>query len=660
MSKLVVQSGKKQVKLSKSKELVGLRSKVEKELQEESFVKESVFKNIGGFEIVQLEKSDAELDEQLDKVRKAKDIDVGTHVYVAEGSNKPMVPTGEIIIVFEEGTSEEEQQLVFEEFYLDLVERRDAQNVIAKVSSKSPNPIKVASFLQKISLVQRAEPDLDALLDEYAVRLPNDQLLSHQWHFRNSGRIVDTHHLTKKGADAKIIDAWNQLGNMGSSSVVVAVIDNGFDLSHPDLKHKVHRPFDLWSQSSSVLQGDARFSHGTPCASLAIASSNGSGMVGVAPNAKFMPVSGTSFSLRATEQMFDYCIRNGADIISCSWGTTDPNFSLSPMKEAAISKAAREGRNGKGCIILFAAGNENKDMLSFYATHPDVIAVAATTSKDTHASYSNRGRQISVAAPSNGDWPIIAARAWWDPGTTRRGTGAFKYWADGKSRGDRYKHFGGTSGATPIVAGICALMLSANPNLTAKEVKQILQSTADKVGNSWEYVQGYSTKYGYGRVNAAKAVAEAIRRKGGGSTTSRPTTTTTNTGSSTITRPPSTTTTTTTTTVRPPVTTTTTSTTSSGPAGKNLYRFSVNQQAASGWGVQIGVFASYSNVLKQASKLEQQYRQPVIVQISASGSNEAYKVVVGAFNSSGDAQQLLNKMRRQGINGFVRNLRDFA
>lgn len=77
-----------------------------------------------------------------------------------------------------------------------------------------------------------------------------------------------------------------------------------------------------------MTQGDTRYTHGTPCASVALASTNGQGIVGSAPNAKFMPISGTSYSNSLTEQMFDYCVKNGADIISCSWGTTDANFSL--------------------------------------------------------------------------------------------------------------------------------------------------------------------------------------------------------------------------------------------------------------------------------------------------------------------------------------------
>lgn len=91
----------------------------------------------------------------------------------------------------------------------------------------------------------------------------------------------------------------------------------------------------------------------------------------------------------AMEQLFDYAWRNGADVISCSWGVVNKNFTLTTRMKKAINKAATKGRDGKGCVILFAAGNENSPVDGFkdgrpvrsgFAIHPDVIAVAASTS----------------------------------------------------------------------------------------------------------------------------------------------------------------------------------------------------------------------------------------------------------------------------------------
>jgi hypothetical protein len=228
---------------------------------------------------------------------------------------------------------------------------------------------------------------------------------------------------------------------------------------------------------------------------------------------------------------------------------------------------------------------------------------------------------LDVVAPSNGDWPLIAARAYWDEGTTIRGEGEWRWWADGQSRGDNYKHFGGTSASTPLVAGVCALMLSANPDLTAKEVKEILRKTADKIGSPSDYSSdGHSRKYGYGRVNADKAVAEAIRLRDGN---------------------------------QPAIEVEETIST-----GRGLFRFSVEKQASEGWGIQIGAFAEYGNVLIQAEKLQKQFGEPVIVNINELNGTTVYKIVIGAFSDKEEARRLMNRMSSNGVRGFLRNLKD--
>lgn len=630
MSDIKIKIGKREVILSKSQKLVGLKRKqitnAPKTFKKSSFIKSSVYDSLGGFNVVSLRKDGTSLDWKLDEVRSYDSVDVGTHIYYAEGSDRMLVPTGELYITFHEGVSEEEQNLVLDEYSLEWIRRRSPESIVARVTRNSRNPLKIAAELEQFSLVRIVEPDLDAVVDEYEFVEPEDELLSHQWHLKNFGFVADTSWRVKKDADSKVVDAWKRMGNMGSKEVVIAVIDNGFDLSHPDLKSKIYKPWDLWTKSSQIQNGDPRFTHGTPCASVALAASNGKGIVGSAPNSKFMPVSGTSFSLRATEEMFDYCVKNKADIISCSWGSTDPTFSLSSVKEEVIKNAATKGRNGKGCVILFAVGNDFKDYVNYYSAHPDVIAVAASTSKDEHADYSNRGNEVTICAPSNGDWPIIAARAWWDEGVSWE-TGAFKYWRDGKERGEpgMYKHFGGTSSATPLVAGICSLMLSVNPDLTAGQVKEILIKTADKIGSPMEYdTKGHSLKYGYGKVNADKAVKEALRYKDESAGT-----------------------------IPPPV---------DEPVkkGRGIFQFSVKRQAPKGYGVQIGAFAEYGNVLIQAEKLQRKYDETVIVSINELNGRTVYKIILGAFDQKSSASSLLKKMKENNLNGFVRSIKDLA
>ncbi len=623
--KITVRGAKGTIRLKKSKNLIGLKTKDESFIPTQEKVKKQFSKYLGGFEIVEMDSEGESLDQELDSIREKDEVETGTHVYYSDKSNKPVVPTGEIYIIFHEGTNAEEQLVVLDEYRLELVERRGADRLIAKVTKNSRNPLKVAASMEQFPLVRSATPDLDIPMDEYEFFAPEDDLFSHEWHLENPGFVIDFPMRLKQGADAKVVDAWKRLGGFGSKDVTIAVIDNGFDLSHPDFEDKIVKPYNVWDSTNFIPQGNPKRTHGTPCASVALATSNGKGIVGVAPNARFMPMHGTSFTLRDTENMFDYCIDNGADIISCSWGSTDPEWDLDGPKKDAIAKAAREGRNGKGCVILFATGNDYLDYVNFYAAHPDVIAVAASTSKDEHASYSNAGLEVTVCAPSNGHWPITAARAWWDEGTQGR-EGHKKYWADGINRSNHHKHFGGTSSATPLVAGICALMLSVNPDLTAKQVKEILIRTADKIGSPSDYdSNGHSRKFGYGRVNADRAVAESLRMRDGGDT----------------------------------------STTTPGGGvndqikqGQGIFRFNVKKQEAKGFGVQVGVFAKYGNVLIQAERLQSLFDQPIIVSINELEGRTVYKLVVGAFDDVLDARQLSQRMKAQGVNGFIRNLKD--
>ena len=641
MSKINIPSENGELTLTKSTRLVGLRQR--ENTAEMDSVDAHVLPDLGGFQVVTLDPNE-DVDEALDRVRSHDDVEVGTHVYFAEGDNRPVVATGILYCEMEDGVGVEERSVIFDAFALEIIDDREDGTVVCQVTSGSPNPLKVAAALTKLSMVRRAYPDLDVPLDQYFTA-PRDGLLPHQWHLNNTGRVKDVPNFPlKRGADAKVEAAWRRLGNLGSSSVIVAVIDNGFDLNHPDLRGKSVAPLSISNNSSSLPTG-ARFGdHATPCASVAVASANGSGLVGAAPLAKLMPLHGLTFSKWLTERMFNHCIRNGADVISCSWGTIDPRYKPGSVHQQAIRRALTSGRGGKGSVVVFAAGNEGREYINYYANLPGVIAVGASTSNDTHASYSNRGQGLSVVAPSDGGWPIIAARASWDQGNP--GLPANKrYYVDGVDRGPFYKHFGGTSSATPLVAGICALMLSANPNLTAAEVKSILERTADKIGNRWDYDRrGYSTKYGYGRVNADSAVAEAIRMRNGGSQPSAPAPAPTPPAPTPtppapapaptpVPTPPAPT--------PPPVTTPPASAT-------GLYRFSVSAQAKSGWGLQVSVMAELSNVLREVQTLEAKYRQPVLVNIATVNGRTAFKILIGPFASRAQAQAVKDQMVRAG------------
>ncbi len=277
------------------------------------------------------------------------------------------------------------------------------------------NPIKIANQLQGLPEVLVAEPNI--LVQQEPHYKPRDPLYPQQWYLNNNGG-----NLLAVGSHISVEKAWDI--TRGVRSVVVAIVDDSFDLNHPDFQGsgKIVAPRDLKENDFLPLPSDKETSHGTACAGLAVAEENGTGIVGVAPGCALMPIRTTGFlDDESIEDIFNWAIAKGASVISCSWGASAVYFPLSLRQRAAISRAATEGRNGKGCVIVFAAGNANRpidgtvfernwpknmlagntEWLSGFTVHPDVIAVAASTSLNKKAAYSNWGVNISVCAPSN-------------------------------------------------------------------------------------------------------------------------------------------------------------------------------------------------------------------------------------------------------------------
>ncbi len=285
----------------------------------------------------------------------------------------------------------------------------------------------------------------------------------------------------------------------GLRSVVVAVVDDSFDLNHPDFQSmgKVVAPRDLKENDFLPLPGEKETSHGTACAGIAVAEENATGIVGVAPGCALMPIRIMGYlDDESIEDIFNWAIDKGASVISCSCGASAVYFPLSLRQKAAITRAATQGRNGTRCVILFAAGNANYPIdgvineqnwpknifkgktawLSGFALHPYVIAVAASTSLNKKAAYSNWGANISVCAPSNNPPPAMwfqeTGFVYTQPTITTSISGLGMLTTDqlgaaGYNPGNFTNNFGSTSSATPVVDRVAALILSANPNLTA-------------------------------------------------------------------------------------------------------------------------------------------------------------------------------------------------
>ena len=448
----------------------------------------------------------------MEELRKnSPDVAWCSHVYHSPGDlYGMMIPTDGIYVELDPGADDETINALLDLHGLELIPDAAGEPnafVMRLTSQSTENPLKIANALRESSAVALAEPDL-AVLGRLTIYRPTDDLFPDQWHLENLGGFGLT-----AGADVSAPQAWDI--SRGDPDITVAVIDDGFDIGHPDFASpgKIRSQRDFGQGDVDPSPVTARDNHGTACAGVAVADDNGSGVVGIAPECGLMPIrwSGTVSDDDIREQ-FDHARVNGADVISCSWGVNTGLYTLSTSMKRSINRAATQGRDGKGCVIVFAAGNDSHDIddpprtRAGFAIHPDVIAVAASNSRDRQSDYSNFGDQIWVCAPSSGAGGLGIVT------TDRRGSSGYQ-------SGDytTVRRFGGTSSATPLVAGICALMLSVNPDLTAEEVKEILKDTAEKIDpQHGNYDQnGHSRIFGFGRVNAHRAVEEVVRRRRG-------------------------------------------------------------------------------------------------------------------------------------------------
>jgi subtilisin family serine protease len=362
-----------------------------------------------------------------------------------------------------------------------------------------------------------------------------------QWHL---GRHPDATSSVPGMASIDATGAWAV--TEGSPDVLVAVFDSGIEVTHPELAPNVVggidvidddddaspgcSPYNNGTEPSSNCPDNAPFrdAHGTSVSGLITAvGNNGLSGVGVCPTCKLLPVrflgAGLEPSL-TTAEAFVLAVDDGAAVINNSWGPGGSiYFPVSLAVLTAWELARTEGRDGLGTVITFAAGNETNNVnLHAYAAHPATLAIAASTSIDDWAVYSNYGAQIDVAAPSAGQFDGVD-----DAGLVC--TDALG--SDGYTSGDTNPGFSGTSGASPVAAGVAALVIAAQPELTSAQVRLALTSTADKiaadqidwlsvVGQDIEAAFAYNTVghsigFGYGRVNAASAVVADVGALGG-------------------------------------------------------------------------------------------------------------------------------------------------
>ncbi|MBX2907977.1 MAG: Ig-like domain-containing protein [Taibaiella sp.] len=354
----------------------------------------------------------------------------------------------------------------------------------------------VAEYTQ-LGLFDFAEPDYK---NGIYTTTPSDPYFIYQWGSNNNGSFAYAAVSATSGADMDMKHAWDI--TTGSSSVVVAVIDAGARMGHPEFSGRI------WTNTAEIagngVDDDANgyvddrlgwnFSydtndptddqgHGTNVAGIIGANGNNSvGYAGIDWNCKLMMLkaldSNGSGNTGLTSAAIYYATDNGAKVINMSLGGSGYSSGLQTAINYAYS-------NGVTCVA--AMGNDNTSTPFYPAAMNHIIAVGASRCDDSRATFSNYGSHISVIAPGD----VIFGLSYTSD----------TYYGSGMS---------GTSQATPHVAGLCALLLAQDGTRTHDAIKGIIEATAeDMVGPSSEDVSGFDNYFGHGRVNAYAALTYA-------------------------------------------------------------------------------------------------------------------------------------------------------
>lgn len=286
----------------------------------------------------------------------------------------------------------------------------------------------------------------------------------------------DTYYTSRQWGLPKIQapSAWDL--TTGTSDIVIAIVDTGVDLNHPDLNDKIVPGWDFVNDDGNP-QDD--HGHGTHVAGIAAAESNNSqGVAGASWGARIMPLKvldkkGDGYYSDVASAVL-YAYNHGARIINLSLGGSNP----SQVLEDALEDVYEDG-----CLVTAAAGNDGRSGIDYPARYPPAMAVAATDQDDVRASFSDWGPEMDVAAPG----VDIYSTLWTPPSNHTYG------WKMG------------TSMSAPLVAGEAALVWSLCPGLSNVQVRSIIQSTATDRGPT-----GWDVYYGWGRIDASSAVQAAM------------------------------------------------------------------------------------------------------------------------------------------------------
>lgn len=441
----------------------------------------------------------------------------------------------QITLQYKDGVGESVRDSINKLFNLTECSRNEVFELYS--TAKDVDILEVSNRLFETGLFVFAYPELVCRVtfcDNPPV-YPNDPYFQYQVTLHNTGQSFNGHTGTPD-ADIDAPEAWAL--TMGSPDIVIAVIDEGVTYDHPDLPNS--RQVRL--SGSNFGSGDpncpspiGNHNHGNACAGvIAATANNGKGIAGVAPLCSIMPIRTDSTSLpNQIASAIRFAANHGANIISCSWSYRCTRNDFCPDIISAIDTAI-----SRNSLVVFSAGNTARhsayDSYNGYVEFPanhkinGMLTVGASDRYDMQADYSPTDTCIDVVAPSNRASPYKYGYTYLLTGETSDmwtidipGSNGYNPWhtdqgnefnngetlpSSGADALSYTGHFGGTSHSCPVVAGVAALVLSVNPQLTPQDVCDVLKASADTVGG---YLYGDDRRcdeMGYGRVNANNAV----------------------------------------------------------------------------------------------------------------------------------------------------------
>lgn len=506
------------------------------------------------------------------------------HAYTLADTGEDFLITDRIFVTFREPLSAEAVGAFAGRYGLLLRERYSDRDCLFQLTEHcGMNPVKlVVELSENEPLVALAENDLNYMVTKYELAPPSDPDYASQWHLH--GHFF--HPEVDPRANARCEPAWRLLDSFGSPEVVVGVTDDGCKLDHPDFDSpgkfaawayfagtRLVTSRDIDARPEAMYQAGAN--HGTSCAGVIAGEADGVLTVGAAPGCRLLPIKwesqGPSLLVNDSKMLTALnFVADKVDVLSNSWGSVPRFLFATAVINRLTALAASGGRRGRGIVLLWAAGNENCPILhetnvdvpythgwvfengawrwqgpqtarrfvNNLAEVPGLMHVAALASTARRSHYSNYGTGIEICAPSSNSHAYFRMPVAGQGITT----------ATGES-GLLTHEFGGTSSATPLVAGIAALVLSAHPELSALEIGSVLRRTASRELDTTPYARtpaanfdpnpswdvspiapfdsgafqdighadgSWSPWFGHGRVDAEQAVALALQLRGGG------------------------------------------------------------------------------------------------------------------------------------------------